>query len=127
MANWTSDELDTIGGAEELRIAPLHDDGTEHGPVTIWVVRHGDGLYVRSAGGRRGHWFNAARERHEGRVLAGGLERNVRFVEQGDDATNEAIDAVYRDKYRGYGARYVDPIVGAGARAATLSLVPRSA
>ncbi|RMI45411.1 DUF2255 family protein [Streptomyces triticirhizae] len=125
MATWSNEELDTIGGADELEIVPLREDGTEHGPITIWVVRHGDGLYVRSARGREGRWFNAARERHEGRVQAGGLDREVTFVELGDDGLNDAIDEAYRSKYRRYGAQYVDPIVGSGARAATLSVLPR--
>ena len=45
---WTSDELDKIGGAEELQITSLRRDGTLRGPVTIWVVRLGNDLYSRS-------------------------------------------------------------------------------
>src|SRR5829696_8630409 len=43
MSTWTSDELDRIGAAEELEIASVRRDGTLRNPVTIWVVRHGDG------------------------------------------------------------------------------------
>ena len=46
MSRWTSDELDKIGAAEELQIASVRRDGTLRKPVTIWVVRHGDDLYV---------------------------------------------------------------------------------
>jgi hypothetical protein len=46
---WTSDELTRIGEADELEIASLRRDGTLRDPVTIWVVRHGDDLYVRFA------------------------------------------------------------------------------
>jgi hypothetical protein len=42
MTTWTSDELDKIGTAEELVIAPPQGDGTLRNPVTIWVVRLGD-------------------------------------------------------------------------------------
>ncbi len=48
MAKWTSDELDKIGAADELELAPLRRNGTLRNPVTIWVVRLGDDLYVRS-------------------------------------------------------------------------------
>jgi hypothetical protein len=41
-----------IGRAEELEIASARRDGTLRQPVTIWVVRHGDDLYVRSVNGR---------------------------------------------------------------------------
>src|SRR5690606_17032587 len=66
MTTWTSGELDQIERAEELEIAPRRHDDTLHGPVTIWVVRVGDDLYVRSYRGRGGVWFRAAQMRHEG-------------------------------------------------------------
>ena len=52
MATWTSDELTKIGAADELQIATLRRDGTLRKPVTVWAVRHGDDLYVRSVNGR---------------------------------------------------------------------------
>lgn len=52
MTTWTNDELTKIGAAEELEIASRRRDGTLRNPVTIWVVRHGDDLYVRSVNGR---------------------------------------------------------------------------
>jgi len=51
MTNWTSDELNKIGKAEELQIESLRSDGTLRNPVTIWVVRIHDDLYVRSVNG----------------------------------------------------------------------------
>lgn len=48
MTVWTSDELTRIGTADELQIAPLQRDSTLRNPVSIWVVRDGDDLYVRS-------------------------------------------------------------------------------
>jgi hypothetical protein len=58
---WTRERLDRIGAADELRIAPRRADGTRRNPVPIWVVRVGDGLYVRSWRGQDGTWFRAAR------------------------------------------------------------------
>jgi aryl-alcohol dehydrogenase-like predicted oxidoreductase len=52
MTAWTEDELARVGTAEELQIAPRRRYGTLHKPRTIWVVRHGDDLYVRSVNGR---------------------------------------------------------------------------
>ncbi|MGH7845892.1 MAG: DUF2255 family protein [Candidatus Binatia bacterium] len=37
-----------MAAAEELQIASVRRDGTLQNRVTIWVVRHGDDLYVRS-------------------------------------------------------------------------------
>ena len=126
MAAWTSDELNKIGRAEELEIAPVRRDGTLRTPVTIWVVRLVDDLYVRSYGGSGGSWFRAAQVRHEGRIRAGGVEKDVTFVEETDTGMNDQIDAAYRTKYRRHGGRYVDSMVAPPARATTIKLVPRS-
>ncbi len=126
MTTWTSDELDKIAAAEELELASLRRDGTLRTPVTIWVVRVGGDLYVRSWRGRAGAWFRGTQVRHEGRIRAGGVEKDVSFVEEADPAINDQIDAAYRTKYRRYGGRYVDPMVAPEARAATIKLVPRS-
>jgi hypothetical protein len=88
--------------------------------------RLGDDLYVRSYKGHGGSWFRAAQVRHEGRIRAAGVEKDVTFVEESDPGINDQIDAAYRTKYRSYGARFVTPMVGPEARAATIKLVPRS-
>src|SRR5436190_3149380 len=125
MTAWTSDELTKIGAAEELKIAPVRRDGTLRNPVTIWVVRHGDDLYVRSWRGRSGAWYRAVQVRREGHISAGGVEKYVTFVEEIDPGINDQIDDVYRTKYRRY-ASYVRPMISSEARATTLKLVPRS-
>jgi hypothetical protein len=126
MTTWTTVELDKIGAAEELELSSLGGDGTLGKRVTIWVVRIGDDLYVRSWKGLNGAWFRATHVRHEGHIEAGGVDKDVTFVAQADDGLNDQIDAAYRTKYRRYGGRYVDPMVAAAARAATIKLVPRS-
>ena len=51
MKTWTSDELNKIGNAEELRIATLRHDGTLRKPVIIWVVRlEDDSMFAVSTG-----------------------------------------------------------------------------
>lgn len=124
MTTWTDDELDTIAAADELRIAPVRGDGGLRDPVTIWVVRHGDDLYVRAVNGPEGVWFRRAQERHEGRVEAGGVAKDVTFAEA-DPELADKIDADYRTKYRHYSESIVDTIVSPKARAATIRLLPR--
>ena len=125
MTAWTSDELTKIAAADELQIAPLRRDGRPRSPVTIWVVRDGDDVYVRSYRGADSSWFRGAQARHEGHIRAGGVDKDVTFVAETDPAAGDRIDAAYRAKYRRYSASYVDPIVARTARAATLKLVPR--
>lgn len=125
MGQWTSNDLNKIGTADELEIASLRRDGTLRKPVTIWVVRHGDDLYVRSAYGRTSAWFRGTQARHEGRIHAGGVDKDVRFV-AADGDVNDAIDAAYRAKYRRYPATYVDHVVSPEARSTTIRLLPSS-
>lgn len=125
MTTWTSDELKKIGTAEELQIASLRSDGTLRKPVIIWVVRVGDELYVRSVNGRTSAWFRGVESRHEGQIRAGGVVKDVTFVEELDPTIHEQIDAAYRTKYRRYAVSIVNTTVSPAARAATIKLVPR--
>jgi hypothetical protein len=104
----------------------LRRDDSLRNPVTIWVVRHGDDLYVRSGNGRTAAWFRGTRHRHEGHIRVGGVSKDVTFADAGHDIDDQ-IDAAYRTKYRRYAASIVSHIVSPQARAATLRLVPRSA
>lgn len=126
MTTWTSEELNRIGKTEELQIASLRRADTMRKPVTIWVVRVGDDLYVRSVNGRTSGWFRGVQTRHEGHIRAGGVDKDVTFVEEADDSVNEQIDNAYRTKYRRYAASIVNTTLTAEARAATIKLVPRS-
>ena len=125
MTTWRSDELNKIGKAEELQIASLRRDDTLRNPVTIWVVRLGDDLYVRSVNGRTSAWFRGTQVRHEGHIRAGGVEKDVAFVEETNPDINEQIDAAYRTKYRRYAASIINTVVTPEARSATIKLVPR--
>src|SRR3989475_10237916 len=123
MTAWTSDELRKIGAAEELQIAPVRRDGRLRNQVTIWVVRHGDDLYVRSVNGRESSWFRGAQARHEAHIEAGGVDKDVLLIEKDD--MNDEIHAPYRSKYHRYAENIVGSIVSPEARAATIKLAPR--
>src|SRR5690348_9657670 len=126
MANWTDDELNKIGTAEELSIASRRADGTLRNPVTIWVVRLNNELYVRSVNGRDSAWFRGVQVRNKGQVRAGGVENDVTFDEvEAANPISGQIDNAYATKYRRYARSIIDHINSAGARAATLKLVPR--
>jgi len=119
---WTDDELAAIAASQELTIASFRADGTLRAPITIWVVPDGDDLYVRSVNGREAAWFRGAQTRHQARIRAGGVEKDVSLVET--DEAREQIDTAYQTKY---GTRYptiVPSIVAPQAQAATLKLIP---
>jgi hypothetical protein len=124
MTAWTNDELSKIGAAEELRVAPARRDGTLRNPVTIWIVRRDDDLYVRSVNGPTAAWYRGTQVRHEGRIWAGGVEKDVTFVDAGHDVEDQ-IDAAYHQKYGRY-ASIVPRLLNDQARSTTLKLVPRT-
>ena len=123
MSRWTQNELDGIDAAQELTIASVRADGTLRRPVTMWVVRDGEDVYVRSVNGRAAAWFRGAQTRHSANIRAGGVEKDVSLVEPDDAA--DRIDAAYQAKY---GCRYptiARSIVAPQARAAAPKLVPQ--
>lgn len=124
MTVWTAAELDTIGRANEIDIAALRPDGTLRKPVTIWIARAGDGLYIRSAYTRTAAWYRGTQVRNEGRIKAGGIEKDITFA-QVDPGLNDAIDAAFRTKYGRHGAQYVNMVLTEEARFTTLGLTPR--
>jgi hypothetical protein len=123
-ATWSSDELSRIGGAEEVQLASLRPDGTLRPYVTIWAVRAGDDLFVRSAYGKDNPWYRRAKASGAGRIRAGGLERDVTFAEAADDA-HAGIDRAYHAKYDRHGPAIVGTVVGAAVAPVTIRLLPR--
>jgi len=84
VATWTSQELERLGRAQELHLATRRRDSGLSRYVTMWVVRVGDNLYIRSAYGPDNPWYRRARTAGEGRVRAGGVERDVTFESAAD-------------------------------------------
>jgi hypothetical protein len=124
VTGWTAEDLERIGGADELEIASTRPDGTLRPYVTIWVVRAGDGLYVRSAHGSDNPWYRRAVASGTGRIRAGGAERDAGF-ESPDHALDQAITKAFHEKYDRYGAELVDPVVSSESAKATLRILPR--
>ncbi|MFT3890052.1 MAG: DUF2255 family protein [Anaerolineales bacterium] len=125
MNPWTSAELRKIEAAEELKIASRRHDGTLRKPVIIWVVRVGDELYVRSVYGRDSAWFRGVEKQYEGQIQAGGIVKEVTFVEELNPDINDQIDDAYRTKYRRYAASIINSVVSSDARSATIKLVSK--
>jgi len=125
MTTWTEEELGRIGDAEELQVASERPDGTLRPFVTIWVVRVGSDLYVRSAHGANNPWYVRAKASGAGRVRAGGLERAVAFADA-PSGTDPDVDAAYHAKYDRHGPEIVGTVVGPEAQANTIRLEPRS-
>jgi hypothetical protein len=120
---WTTDDLNRIGGAEELQLAAARSGGSLGPYVTMWVVRVGDDLYVRSAGGPDRPWYRRAKASGTGYIRAGGVEWYVTFAAAHSDA-HGGIDAAYHAKYDRYGPNIVGSVVGPEAHRVTIRLAP---
>jgi hypothetical protein len=123
MNTWTEGELGALGTATELRISTRRPDGTLGPAMPIWVVRAGDGIYVRSYRGTGGAWFRHATAHGSPHVQAGNVDRDVTVSLTGMAARAE-IDGAYRTKYAGYGRAHTEPMTADTAAATTLQLTP---
>lgn len=122
MTVWTADQLDRVGAADELELCARRPDGALKRPVTIWVVRVADDLFVRSYRGPDGRWYRDVTARPNGRIASGGVESDVRFT-AADVRGSDLIDCAYREKYARFPS-YVEPMLTDQARATTLQLLP---
>ena len=127
-SGWRAGELSLIDGTGEVDIAPRRADGTLRPARIVWIVRHGDAVYIRSVNGTTAAWYRGVQTCHEGELNAGRLRRGVAFVEAGTHAgegsgLDDALDAAYRAKY-GRSSSAVTRITGDVARATTLRVGP---
>ena len=124
---WTPDELERIGGAEELEIAVRRADGTLRRWVPIWVVCVGGQVYVRTWHRRVNGWFGHVVASGQTHIRVRGLESEVAVedVGEGGAALRSGVDGAYRVKYERYGGPTVDRMVTEDAAASTLRLTRR--
>jgi hypothetical protein len=92
------------------------------------VVRVGDEIYVRSVYGPGSDWYRGTRARHEGIIEAGGVTKDVTFVDVADEIDgeeiNEAVDAAYRRTYGHYAPSIIQAITSDTASSTTMRLDP---
>jgi hypothetical protein len=120
---WEPDRLDRFARADEVAVASRRPDRTLRGFVTIWAVRVGDAIYIRSAHGFDNPWFQRALHSGQGRIRAAGLEQDVTFEAAESDVANEVTSA-YHAKYDRYGPRIVGSVVSGDAVGSTLRVMP---
>ena len=124
---WTHDDLDLLGGAGQVEVSSVRRDGSLSRARTVWIVRVGDQLYLRSVNGPDAAWYRSTRSRHQGRLVARGVVRDVTWIDV--DATEDpdvdpAVDAEYARKYRG-STSAIAHITSPGARTTTMRVDPR--
>ncbi|MEU1209234.1 DUF2255 family protein [Nocardia sp. NPDC005825] len=117
----TTEQIDELGGADELHISTYRPDGTLRNAIPIWGVRVGDDVYIRAALGPAAVWYrHALADRLH--IEAGGAAVDVTLRPTIDAATNAAVDAAYRSKYAGNGSA-LDTMVTPPAAGTTVRLL----
>ena len=128
-STWSEQELQTIGTEHDVVLASRRSDGSPGRGTTIWIVRLGDDVFVRSAHGRGNKWFARATAAGSGRITIGDVSRDVVFEDVSNGALNAVdraeLDRAYHGKYDGkYPKEYIDPVVDEESHGATLRLLP---
>lgn len=123
MRPWPPGDLKKIAEADDLHISPFREDGLTYGtPTWIWCVAVGDALYVRAYNGQKSRWYQAALRQKAGRIIAAGMTKEAAF-EPAAGPVSDFIDDAYRRKY--HGNPYLDSMISARARAATMKVMPQ--
>jgi hypothetical protein len=123
MTGWRADDLIAIGTAESAQVAPDSEDGAPGRAATIWVVRVGNDLYIRSYRGPVARWYRRALRGRRGTIRISTLELRVRFDNAEADVQPQ-INEAYRTKYAAHSSDYLRRMVGPAAVATTLRLQP---
>lgn len=120
---WPVEALERLDRTDEVQVSSHRPDGSLRPPVTIWAVRVGEDVYLRSAYGPQNGWFRRAQASGSGRLRVAGVDTEVRFVAPGPQV-HAAVDAAYHAKYDRYGPRIVGSVVGPAVADVTLRVVP---
>jgi hypothetical protein len=123
MSAWNEEEIREIAETDDLHVSPFREDGETYGsPTWIWSVVVDGHLYVRAYNGTDSRWYQAAMREKAGRITAAGMTKEVAFAPV-DGPITDRIDDAYREKYAG--SPYLDPMISARTRAATVEITPR--
>jgi hypothetical protein len=127
VTEWSQGDLDLLGGAAEVEVSSVRHDGSLSPARTVWIVRVGDQLYLRSVNGPDGAWYRLTRASRQGRIEARGVVRDVTWVDvdaAGQPDVDPAVDAEYARKYQG-ATSAIAHITSPLARATTMRVQPR--
>ena len=94
MSTWTSDTARAMTAPQEVQVATRRADGTLRRPRTIWIVRDGVRVFIRSTNGRgtgeHGEADGKSIERVVVMILAGRhVQYHVREQEREQKLSNE--------------------------------------
>lgn len=120
---WNTKTLAAIDQADDLKIAPFHEDMLTTGtPTWIWEVVVDGRLFVRAYFGKNSRWFQAALKQKKGKIYTLNSVFNVQFAFIDDEVLKQSIDEAYRQKYAA--SPYLKHMISSNSRNATIEILP---
>lgn len=124
LMSWDPRTAEAIEHSNDLHVSPFREDGTTYGtPTWVYAVVVDGDVYVRAYHGTASRWYHAAVAQRAGRIQAAGSAYEVEFEPVSDEKLNDRVDDAYRHKYAG--DSYLDQMIDATRRAATVRITPR--
>ena len=122
MATWLTEELRKIAEADDLHISPFRKDGVTYGtPTWIWSVAVDHVLHCAPTAARDS--LVSGRGTAEGGADHCRRDEKEVTFESVDGPINDLIDDAYRARH--HASPYRSSMLGAGARSATVNVMPR--
>ena len=124
MAKKAEDLLWKLAESDEVKIETRRDSKSPLHRTTIWIVPTTEGVYIRSANGRKGRWYQEALANPLVTIHVGRRKAAARAEPEHNPLVIRAVNAGYRKKY---GERWPDdtqPMLRRSVLPTTLRLTP---
>lgn len=96
--SFSSEDLEALAAAEEVRIETQAPDGPSH-RTTIWVVVDGDEAFVRTYKGPESRWYREALANPAVAIHLGERRLPSTAIPASDPDSIERVSAAFRAKY----------------------------
>jgi hypothetical protein len=124
MATKTEDLLWKIVESDEVQIETRRDSKSPVHRTTIWIVPTEYGVYVRSANGKKGRWYQEALANPLVTIRVGRRKASVRAEPEHNPSVIRAVNAGYRKKYGERWPEDTQPMLKRSILPTTLRLTP---
>jgi hypothetical protein len=125
MAKTTGEDLLwKLAEGDEIQIETRRDAKSALHRTTIWIVPTKDGVYIRSANGKKGRWYQEALANPHVTIRIGRRKLAARVEPERNPSVIREVNAGYREKY---GERWPDdtkPMLRRSILPTTLRLTP---
>ena len=124
MATKSEDLLWKIAESDEVQIETRRDSKSPLHRTTIWIVPTTNGVYVRSARGKKGRWYQEALANPRVTIDVGRRKVPARAEPERNPEVIRSVSAGYREKYGERWPEDTQPMLRRSVLPTTLRLTP---